>query len=808
MAVPFKKGAVLQIDIDPRLLKVPGRPSNNVVSITVAPRGNNQFLAALWRSLDLCHQIGTMDRTSKKFNKIPVKDAGEALQRAIEHSNAGLDSYFACAEYLTSDNRTAANASAAWGFWMDIDCGEKKHKDGKGYLTVEDAEKATKRFYNDTGIPEPTLIVNSGSGLHVYWILDCKVDREQWQSYAKKLKALTKNTGLLADDSRTSDIASVLRIPGTMNYKYDPPRPVELMYASDKFIETQLMLDAIDSAYCSPSKSISALAVVTNTNSEHGPLDLTRLKSALTGLDPDCDEATWKLRRIAPLARAAAEHPDKAAEIKDLAKNWSSGVLAGKPSKEWSAPGNSNGLTGEVAFEQEWQRFSSNEYSGTPATLGTIYHDAAKAGWVYKATSEITTEGKKQLSHDLQKAGPISPESFPHKPRPGSYNIPTTIPNVEHILHNYGVVVRYNVIKKKLIIHVPGSSGTPDNADNVMMSQILSLAVLNGMSTGLIPEFVVAIADQNPVNPVADWITGESWDGEDRLPAFYETLTTSEDYPSKLKQQLIFRWLVSAVAAALKPSGFKGRGVLTLQGAQPIGKTSWINALVPDEILREQTIKLDHHLDAGNKDSILTATSHWIVEIGELDSSFKKDIARLKGFLTSDQDKIRKPYGRTNSEYPRKTVFCATVNDMNFLVDTTGNTRWWTIPVVKINYQHGIDMQQLFAQVAVDFKNGERWWLTQEEESSLEDFNKCHRAISAIQERIMSAIDLDRASDSNVKAMTPTALLMEIGIHQPTNTQCKEAAAVLRELFGDSKRINGQNKWRIPLRAHSFSLNE
>ena len=62
-----------------------------------------------------------------------------------------------------------------------------------------------------------------------------------------------------------------------------------------------------------------------------------------------------------------------------------------------------------------------------------------------------------------------------------------------------------------------------------------------------------------------------------------------------------------------------------------------------DPILRDAVIKLDHHLDTGNKDSQITAICHWIVEIGELDSSFRKDIARLKGFITSDRDKVRKP---------------------------------------------------------------------------------------------------------------------------------------------------------------------
>ena len=212
---------------------------------------------------------------------------------------------------------------------------------------------------------------------------------------------------------------------------------------------------------------------------------------------------------------------------------------------------------------------------------------------------------------------------FPHSPNPG-YSPVTTIENVEHLLENYGITASYNVITKKVAITVPGHSGSPDNFDNVAMAKILSLFVLNGMSKGTVPEFVMAIADKHLFNPVTDWVMSKPWDDQDRLEDLYETLTIPEDYPETLKKALLYRWLISAVAAAFMPSGFRGRGVLTLQGPQSIGKTAWISRLINNPILREQLIKLDHHLDAGNKDSIITAVCHWIVEIGELDSSFKR----------------------------------------------------------------------------------------------------------------------------------------------------------------------------------------
>jgi len=375
------------------------------------------------------------------------------------------------------------------------------------------------------------------------------------------------------------------------------------------------------------------------------------------------------------------------------------------------------------------------------------------------------------------------------------------------MLDMYGVKVRYDVIKKKLGIILPGHTWNGDNVDNISITIIISLATLNGLSTSKIPAYIDAIADQNLYNPVADWIMSQPWDGIDRLPQLYETITTQEGFPAYFKEIILKRWMISAVAAVLKPSGFKARGVLTFQGPQGIGKTSFLSSLIDDPILRESVIKLDHHMDGSNKDSILGAISNWLVEIGELDSSFKKDIARLKGFLTSDFDKIRKPYAMTANEFPRRTVFFASVNQQDFLVDSTGNSRWWTIPVVKINYQHGIEMQQLWAQLAVKFQNGEQWWLTQPEEDLLDIHNREHLCISVIREKLMDFIDMEQKGNHGNPKMTATEVLKMIGYDKPTNPQARECGGILRSLLGDSKRIKGKDCWRIPVKIEtSISL--
>lgn len=230
-----------------------------------------------------------------------MKGVEEAVHKALELSSQGFDTYFAVAEYVTPDNRTAANVSGAWGFWMDVDCGEEKAKAGKGYPNEDAAIKATKAFCKGVGLPEPTYIVYSGSGLHLYWLFDTAIDSKEWKENAEKFKALTHATGFKADDSRTADIASVLRIPDTLNHKYDPPKAVVLKHASAKLIKQKLMLKSIDKAFdkfC--NTQADTVKETAYNNAELIPFsadpELAKLKAALMHLDPDCDEEAWKLQ--------------------------------------------------------------------------------------------------------------------------------------------------------------------------------------------------------------------------------------------------------------------------------------------------------------------------------------------------------------------------------------------------------------------------------------------------------------------------------------------------------------------------------
>ncbi len=407
--------------------------------------------------------------------------------------------------------------------------------------------------------------------------------------------------------------------------------------------------------------------------------------------------------------------------------------------------------------------------------------------------------------------------SFPHQPDGKSDKPKMTIENVEHLLKSYGIRACYNVISKRVeLIEVSHEEETNvpthnqiASSTNASFTKVLSLAGLNNMATGLVAEMVSAIGEQNEYNPAKKWIESRPWDGVDRLKAYYGTLETPKDYSIELKETLMYKWLLSATAAALKESGFYTRGVLTMQGVQYKGKTNWLRSLVNDPKLQSQLIRTDHQIDANNKDSILGAAAYWLVELGELDSSFKKDIARIKGFISSDRDRVRRPYDRFESDFPRRTVFCATVNESSFLVDTTGNTRWWTIPILNIHFDHGIDTQQLFAQMAVDFANGEQWWLTDEENKMLEQCNQQYRAVSKIRDKIHEFVDIKATPSGKDQLVTATTLLEHMGIKSPTNGECRECGSILREYFGSDVIRAGAKAWRVPMvRGKQFDVSD
>lgn len=370
-----------------------------------------------------------------------------------------------------------------------------------------------------------------------------------------------------------------------------------------------------------------------------------------------------------------------------------------------------------------------------------------------------------------------------------------TIENLEKILKAYGIEVRYNKISKDIEVIIPGRELPVENKFDTATALIISRTQEHAMPCTHVPKYLLAIAHKNQINPVATWIESRDWDGISRLDEFYATIE-SENEP--LKCILIQRWMISAIAAAYRPLGVSAGGVLVFQGEQYLGKTNWFKNIVPKP--QQEFIKDGLFIDHKNKDTLISCFSRWMVELGEIPSTFRKsDLDALKAFITSDMDLVRVPYDKAFSTLPRSTVFFGSVNDRKFLSDPTGNRRFWTIACTKINHTHGMDMQQVWAEIKVLYDTGEPWHLTREELEQLNSMNEEHELVDPLKEKLVTYYDWERPA-TNYK--TATQVLEELGYKNIGKGEATRCGTLVLKMNGGLKErgVKGRTVALPPMR--------
>jgi hypothetical protein len=172
-------------------------------------------------------------KNKKDIPLTTLADTLDGAEAAIqEYLDLKRDVYFGVSKFITGENRQAINAGWNKAFFLDLDCGQKYFDDGKGYLTQADALNDLKRFCKELNLPKPN-IVNSGNGIHASWVLKETIMKDEWKVTATLLRKQVVALGLVVDTSKVTDLAMVLRVPDTFNFKSTPPKPVEWKSVSE-----------------------------------------------------------------------------------------------------------------------------------------------------------------------------------------------------------------------------------------------------------------------------------------------------------------------------------------------------------------------------------------------------------------------------------------------------------------------------------------------------------------------------------------------------------------------------------------------
>lgn len=439
--------------------------------------------------------------------------------------------------------------------------------------------------------------------------------------------------------------------------------------------------------------------------------------------------------------------------------------------------------------EREWGKAKPTQLGA-----GSLIWMARSLGWsplsVAKTVAKVLPDPT-----DAEPAGLVWPHMTAGK-QPKPLN---TLENFAALSDFLKVQYSFNTMSGEEVVHVPNLKVINGYEANAAVTHMVSQAILSGLPHSLVAEYMTQQCLQNPFHPAIDWIESKPWDGIKRINQWMDTITSPD---TQIKEMMMRKWAIGAIAALYRPDGVSAHGVLTLLGDQGIGKTTWFKNLAHGHLLKDGlTLRPD------NPDSVRQATSHWMVELGELDATFRKsDIAALKSFLTSDRDIYRLPYARKNTSKPRQTVFFASVNDESFLSDQTGNRRYWTVQCQSIDFDHQIDMQQFWAEVKAIYEAGESWYLDRDQMGELNTHNQEFTAVDPIVEKVVTKLDWS-ADKARWSYKTSTEVAEMVGVTFPSKGDIVRIGVHLKSVQGVKyRRSNGVTTRLVPPAVSDFAL--
>lgn len=289
----------------------------------------------------------------------------------------------------------------------------------------------------------------------------------------------------------------------------------------------------------------------------------------------------------------------------------------------------------------------------------------------------------------------------------------------------FGLFV-YNELKEAVVFarNPPWALKDRDYVDQVVEPHDISelrLSITNHMGVnfamGKAKEIVVTAARRSPNNPVLNYLDSLEWDGEERLETWLIKYAGATD--NEYVRAISKKTLISGAARAYDP-GCQAQNILVLESDQGVGKSTIVSILggrwagAPE-------------FPIGDKDAEQNLQGLWIVEWSEMATTYKKEAAQIKSFLTKAVNRFRGSYGETTRDWPRRCIIIGTHNpgaSGEWLVDDTGNRRYWPVRITGVvdNHPKLVDFDglssvrdQLWAEAAHCYKQGQTHDLTARE---------------------------------------------------------------------------------------------
>ena len=189
------------------------------------------------------------------------------------------------------------------------------------------------------------------------------------------------------------------------------------------------------------------------------------------------------------------------------------------------------------------------------------------------------------------------------------------------------------------------------------------------------------------------------------------------------------KWFVSMVASWMFPSVVNHQ-MLVLIGPQGIFKSTWLDALIPPELVNYRCRQSG--MNFSDKDEMLRCTEFALINYDEFDCLRGAGLDNLKSLITTPDVNVRAPYGSVKERRVRIASYCASGNKHEFLTDQTGNRRFLPFYVEHIDspFENPIPYSALYAEAVRLIREGYEYWF------SLDDINRIAEHVEQFHDRL------------------------------------------------------------------------
>lgn len=373
-------------------------------------------------------------------------------------------------------------------------------------------------------------------------------------------------------------------------------------------------------------------------------------------------------------------------------------------------------------------------------------------------------------------------------------NIPQIVKVAKSLEKNYDF--RYNVVKEQPEFSELNQNKYSSVTKHSINSLEAKLLISNIACTKALLETILyseLVQSYDPFKSYFENLPKWNPNNDSAIKKLIDTVSTTNQ---KFFEKCFKKWVIGLVACALNEYD-TNQQMIVFSGKQGLGKSRWINKLVPEEL---KNYYYSGSVNLKNKDTSIYLSESFLINLDELTNLNSKETGHLKEVITKDCINLRRAHSKHSTKLIRRASFIGSINESQFLYDLTGSRRFLSFELNSIDTDHGVDINLVYSEALYLLEKGERFYFDKTEIIEIEKNNEQFRAISPLEEKINNIWCNDDLVDSGFESECLTPLQIYNRLHERETTRISDLTKIgkiMTKLNFTRVMRNGKTHYRI-----------